>query len=407
MTAGTLILLGSLLLAETPRDHRAATRPEDRPQVTRSKGPLPVMRGDKEVHCTDLAPSPSVPTGRYRIQCDDATKTCLAASTQQLRDNGVESPHELEHAQHCPSVISMGAQLGADGYRFVEAIADSEPGWARDELGRSIQVSFELNARVYLGLGYAPYWSRLEGWELSRLRAEVGLQGEFTTGGESPVRHRIRVLEGNVIVGSEQTVDGVLIHYDNSVDRVSPIRVTSLIGGGSRGELSLSVGFWAEVARWEALQRGGEDANFLTWVAMQATVDLWHSEDLASYVRLRLGAGVETDLVRHFTVVKPQAAFEGDLTLDSNGIHHLRFAAEAEKLFLAPEVSGRPLSPERLKVRAAYEVVFLAINDKPFTLLLEGRGAWRDDLPSFPPSWEWSAHAGLRFSLGVSPKNER
>jgi hypothetical protein len=185
---------------------------------------------------------------------------------------------------------------------------------------------------------------------------------------------------------------------------VNPIRITSLIGGPARGELSLDVGFWADLARWESLRRGGADANVLTWGALQGTLDLWHSEDLSSYVRVRLGGGVETDLVRRFTVLKPQAAFEGDLTLDTNGIHHLRFAAEAEKLFLAPEVAGRPQSPERLRVRAGYEVVFLALNDRPFTLVLEGRGTWRNDLPSLPPSWEWTGQAGLRLSLGVSPR---
>ncbi|HLL55226.1 MAG TPA: hypothetical protein VK447_16840 [Myxococcaceae bacterium] len=405
MTGGTLILLSALLAQPPEPKMPGAELASALPQVTRSAGPLPVMRQGAEIRCTELAPSREVPSGRYRVQCDEAKKTCLAAPNRQLGPDGVETLEGLDHVSNCPFVASLGTELASDGYRFVEAIVDSDPGWAHDERGRAIQISFELNARTYLGLGYAPWWNRQLDWNLRRVRAEFGIQSEFSSGRSSgPTLHRMRVLEGNITLGEQYTLEGVLIHYDNSVDRVNPIRVTSLVGRPARGELSLDLGFWADVVRLESVRRGGADNTFVTWGSLQTTVDLWHSRDMTSYVRLRVGGGVETDLVRRFTVLKPQAAFEGDLTLDTNGIHHLRFAAEAEKLFLAPEVFGRPLNPDRLRVRAGYETVVLAINDKPFTLVLEGRGVWRNDLPSAPPAWEWTAHAGLRFSLGVSPR---
>jgi hypothetical protein len=95
----------------------------------------------------------------------------------------------------------------------------------------------------------------------------------------------------------------------------------------------------------------------------------------------------------------PGAAFEGDFTLDADGFHHLTFAAEAEKILFTREVEGRPDSPERLRLRAGYEVILLAINDQPLSLVLDGRGEWRSDLAGLPAVWEWSTHAGLRFSL--------
>jgi hypothetical protein len=85
--------------------------------------------------------------------------------------------------------------------------------------------------------------------------------------------------------------------------------------------------------------------------------------------------------------------------LDTDGFHHLLFTAEVEKIFLDDAVTGRPMHPERLKVRAGYELILLAINDQPVSLVVDGRGAWRSDIPNAAAKWEWSANAGLRASL--------
>lgn len=69
-----------------------------------------------------------------------------------------------------------------------------------------------------------------------------------------------------------------------------------------------------------------------------------------------------------------------------------------EKLFFEPTLAGRPRSPQRLKVKAGYEVILVALNDYPLTLVVDGRAFWRDDVPSLP-GWEFSLNAGLRFSL--------
>src|SRR4051794_29426408 len=48
------------------------------------------LRYDKEVWCAELPKTKSVPSGQYRVQCDDEAHLCLAAPNKVLRD-GVES----------------------------------------------------------------------------------------------------------------------------------------------------------------------------------------------------------------------------------------------------------------------------------------------------------------------------
>ncbi|HEX8822963.1 MAG TPA: hypothetical protein VF794_23750, partial [Archangium sp.] len=164
------------------------------------------------------------------------------------------------------------------------------------------------------------------------------------------------------------------------------------------------MGIWLEVLRLELLHRSGTETTFFTLATTHLTLDLWHSGDLSSYVRVRAGPSLEYDRTHRFVTLVPGAAFEGDLTLDANGFHHLTFGVEAEKVFFDAEVSGRPRNPERLRVRAGYELILLAINDQPVSLVLDGRGQWRSDLAGAPSVWEWSAQSGLRFSMWAPPR---
>jgi len=413
MIASTLLLLSSLLTQATPTQAAPKERPAPPPSTSAlptvqvPPGDVPVMSWYRDVKCTDLAPSRAVPSGRYRVQCDELNHLCLASSRNTLGPDGVETHERLPRTDTCHADPELGAQLAQQGYRFLFAIAEAPPGFARDERGRLIQASFDLNSRLYLGVALAPVYTRLlQTWETTRMRVEFGIQHEWPGERSSgPARHRIRVLEGALHLGPEESIEGVLFHYDDSVERVTPIRLTSVVGGQPhRGDLKLNLGIYVDVARWESIKRAGVANSFLTWGALEGTLDVWHSADLTSYVRLRLGAGVETDMFRHFTQAKPQAALDADFTLDASGLHHLRLGAEAEKLYLGPSVPGRPVNPERLRVRAGYELVLFALNDRPFTFTLEGRGTWRDDLPEVPPGWEWAIQAGLRFSFWVGPR---
>ncbi len=383
-----------------------------RPQVEPAKGALPQMHYDQVVHCGVLRSSPQVPSGQYRIQCNDKIKVCLATPTHVLFDDGTEGPEPLTRVVECATYSREDWAVKArEGYRFLPAIADAPPGWVRDERGRVMQVSFDLNRRVYLGAAYAPTASRLNPAFGGRTRADFGVAIEFP-GEEGNVLNRIHLLESEIFLGASTEIDTTLIRYDWSVSRQAPLFwITTFFGSAVRHDFSFDAGGWFEALHLESVKRGDQEANnFLTLGSAQLTLDLWHSRDLVSYLRVRAGPAAEVDTARGFTSLKGQAALDGNLTFDADGFHHAHLLVTAEQLYFDPVVEGRAVNPSRLKIRAGYEVVFIAINDYPLSLVLDARATWRDDLPGVLPGWEYGGEAGLRFSFwaparrGASPQ---
>jgi hypothetical protein len=319
------------------------------------------------------------------------------APAHELDADGVETQRPLERLQGCGAFVQGGSRA-EEGYRLLPAIADAPPGWYRDERGRVMQFNFDLHRRVWLGAAWAPLWRDGE-TERGRVRMDFGVRTEFLSNDER-VLNRFSFLETELVLGPQRGLDATLMRYDFSTDRDRPfLRLTTFLGKPRRFDVGADLGAWFEVVRWEQLERNGTEASFLTIAATHATLDVWHSRDMVSYVRLRAGPALELDRTNDFGTLVPGAALEGDFTLDPNGFHHLRLGVEAEKVFLDQEVEGRPLNPERLTVRAGYETILLALNDQPLSLVLDGRGQWRSDLAGVPARWEWSAQAGLRFSM--------
>lgn len=361
-----------------------------------ASNPLPVQDAERLVVCLEFAPTKEVPSGRWRAQCDHETRTCLITPSHELDPGGTETERLLERVRTCVSEIH--APVPGDSlktYQMVPSIADAPPGWYRDERGRVMQFNFDLHRRIWLGGAWSPLQTPAKVLE-NRVRLDFGISLEFPS---EKRMHRMRMLETELFLG-EPSVDTTLFQYDFSVERDEPLfRVTTFVGKPRRHDISLNVGTWIEVLRVEELERGGLEGGFLTWGTVHATLDLWHSKDLVSFVRVRAGPSAERDYKNNVSMLVPGAVLEGDLTLDRDGFHHLRFGVEAEKLLLSREVEGRPLRPERLKLSAGYELILLAINDQPLSLVADARGSWRNDIPNLPPRWEWSASAGLRFSL--------
>lgn len=359
--------------------------------------PLPTMRYDAPVLCAEFPPTQRIPSGAYRMQCDEQTRECLVSPAHELDAEGMETERNLERVQSCTAFVRGPERM--QGYRLVPATADAPPGWYRDELGRVMQFNFDLNRRIWLGAAWAPLWRGGGDAETGRVRMDFGIRTEVPADDER-LLHRLTFFETELVLGPQRSLDATLFRYDSSYDRDRPfLRVTTFLGKPRRHDLELDLGAWLEIGRLEELHRDGTEASFLTFGAAHATLDLWHSRDLVSYVRLRAGPSLERDRTHGFLAIVPGAALEGDLTLDADGFHHVRLGVELEKLLLDEEVEGRPLHPERLMVRAGYEVILLALNDQPLSLVLDGRGAWRSDLAGVPTQWEWSAQAGLRFSL--------
>ncbi len=360
--------------------------------------PLPALRPDAPILCAEFPSTQRMPSGAYRMQCNAERKECLVAPAHELDMEGVESQRPLERVQVCSAFIQGGSRA-EQGYRLLPAVADAPPGWYRDERGRVMQFNFDLHRRVWLGAAWAPLWRRDSEEALRRVRVDFGIRTESPSHDER-VLNRFTFLDTELFLGPQRGLDATLLRYDFSTDRDRPLfRVTTFLGKPRRFDLEADMGAWFEVVRLEQLERNGTEASFLTVAATHATLDLWHSRDLVSFVRLRAGPSFEFDRTNDFGTLVPGAALEGDFTLDPNGFNHLRFGVEAEKVYLDKEVPGRPLNPERLTVRAGYETILLALNDQPLSLVLDGRGTWRSDLAGVPADWEWSAQAGLRFSM--------
>ncbi|GHG63399.1 hypothetical protein [Comamonas sp. JC664] len=387
MLATAVPLVGALLLAQPG---------SEAPVLQPPSSPRPALTWGAPTACLMLPPTQHVPSGAWRAQCDDDAQRCRVAPVRELDADGVETDRPLSRATPCTVSLDDETAARVMAYRMEPARVDAPPGWYRDERGRVMQFNFDLNRRVWLGGAWTPMSH--DGQVMSRMRADFGIAVEVPSRGGKTL-HRLRFLETELHLGVH-SLDLALARYDFSIQREDPLlRVTSFLGKPRRHDLYLNMGLWMEALHLEQLKRDGQVARFLSLGAFHAAFDLWHSRDLVSYVRVRAGAGIESDLVHRFNALAPSAALEGDLTLDRDGFHHFRMSAEVETLLLAPRVEGRPRRPERLRVQAGYEVILLAINDQPLSLLVDGRGVRRDDIAGVPERWEWSASAGLRFSL--------
>jgi hypothetical protein len=339
-----------------------------------------------------------------RVQCDDLKKVCLWAPDGELDSRGAVK-RDLERARACvPAEASFLDQRRAQGYRIVRASPDAPFGWERDERGRVFQVNFDLKRRLYLGASWAPRATADES-DAGRAAIDFGvLVWEHLHRSRSPVRHRVRLVEGEARL-APYSGQLVLAHYDLSRHYDNPLlRITTFFGRPRRSDLTLHVGGWLEAGALEIHDTDTGDARLWRIATGHVTMDLWQSADLESYVRARAGVGVEglsRDDVADRTAWTPGGALESDLTLDRRGFHHLgaEVAHERPRYF-----EGAQGSAERTRARLHYEVIFLAINDQPLSLRFSAGAEQRDDIPGLSDRWALTANAGLRFSLWAPPR---
>ena len=132
-----------------------------------------------------------------------------------------------------------------------------------------------------------------------------------------------------------------------------------------------------EAAHYDTQPRGVLGEQQLTLGTVQATLDLWQSADLRSYVRLRTGPGVEVRVgpwgdTARFVGFAPATTLEGNLMLGRNTLQQLNFALRGDVLRSVSR-HAQPLPGDwALAAQAAYEAVVVAINDQPVTLRLVG-----------------------------------
>jgi hypothetical protein len=293
-------------------------------------------------------------------------------------------------------------------------------GFYRDERDRVMQVSFDLQQRLWLGVAYSPRQRSNGRQEVAPAAFDFGLTQEWYSD-DGRTRHRTAVMDGEARI-NPFGLDVTAFHYDMSHAYGFPLlRLTTLWKEPARHDLFLNVGFYGDAGRMQIEPLGEAGNHQLTLASAQATLDLWQSWDLRSYVRLRVGPVAHMRLgpwhqeARLFTSL-PETALEGNFILGKRALQQARFRVRGEwlrKLAWLPS----PLARDWLvDGEASYEIILVAINDQPVSLRFAGRVGTRDAGPpvvvsvSPPPDahaaaggLEWSATGGLRISFFSPP----
>jgi hypothetical protein len=382
-------------------------RPEVRPaQPSKVKEGSPALQLDRTTRCFERAGG-----GKWRAQCDATTKRCLVAPDAELDAEGLPVTG-LDRAPACVVPGWREEDLAAQGYQMIPALAETPPGFHRDERQRVMQVSFDLNRRIWLGAGYGAGsfpWSG-QGEATAGVRFDVPFHML-----KAPALARFRALE-TFAAFDGKWADFTAFGVDASRAYPSPLfRITTFVGKPRRFDPPLFVGGWLEAVRIETLRTDAGWFDRMELGAAALTLDLWRSRDLASFIRLRGGAGYERTTQLDGAAWVPHAALDLDLTLDRGGFHHLRLTAMQE--WLAPAGQGRyqpkdpaaPLLPARRfrqTAKAEYEVILLAVNDQPLSAVLDVRGQRRNDVPGLEDRWNVQGTASLRFNLWAPPRRD-
>lgn len=343
----------------------------------------------------------------WRLQCDHAAKVCLYAPDQELDSEG-ERTKPLERARDCAFDPFDRARLEASGYTMRAGRADAPFGWTRDARGRVFQVNFDLKRRMYFGVAYSPRKVLENPLQSTRTSIDYGLfVFETRTRGKNPMRHRIRLLEGEVHL-EPFTAELVVAHYDLSRRFFDPlVRITTFAGTPQRHDLHLNLGLWTEVGGLEIHKTALGHSQLWKHATAQITLDLWQSAQQDSFLRVRTGLALEgqhTDVTGYRSALTAGSALELDCVLDDEGFHNLRIevAHEMPRYFIPLERTGK--LAQRMHARLLYEAIVLAINDQPLTLKLAAGGEKRDDIPGVSDQWAFVMDAGLRFSLWAPPR---
>lgn len=345
----------------------------------------------------------------WRIQCDDKAKICLYAANDELDVDG-NRVRPLERARDCPTDIPLDrAKLEADGYRLLAARPDAPYGWMRDERGRVFQTNFDLKRRLYFGVAYTPQKVLENPLESTRTSIDFGLLVlDVWHPGKQATRHRFRLFEGQVHLQPFSS-EVVLAHYDMSHHFIDPlIRITTFAGTPARHDMHFDLGSWNEIGGLELHRTSLGNSQLWRHATGQITLDLWQSPDLASFVRLRTGLGLEgqhDDVNGYRSALTAASALDIDVVLDDEGFHNLRFELAHElPRYFTPYVNTTGKLVQRFRARLQYEAIVLAINDQPLSVKLAAGGEKRDDIPGVPDQWAFVVDAGLRFSLWAPPR---
>lgn len=391
-----------------------------------ARADVPQLAWDKPIHCMQN------PKGEHvRVQCEGEGNHVNPQGSPLGVASSLRGPLAPAKCLVAPMVTMDGAPLDrladcqssgeeradydklvASGATLTAAMAEVQPGYARSERGRAYQVTFDLLDRIFIGVGWAPTLqtnSNLPpGFPLGRARIETGLSASVVSP-HNRARHDIRALEGSVSF-QDFEVEGQLFTYDyQHLHRRPSLFVSSFIGAPRLHEISMPLGWGMRLLGVHDRAPTEREALDVEIGELHAAFDPWQSPDLYSHLRIEAGA----DIGQHWEdrAALPRdglssghvyagftSAIRARLALGETGHHYVTLDAT----YMRPTIIDGPYKFagfNRLRGEAAYEGIFLAINDQPLSLRLAASGGREEDPATGNHAVDLRFNVGLRFSF--------
>ncbi|MEO1272875.1 MAG: hypothetical protein AAFX99_32710, partial [Myxococcota bacterium] len=372
------------------------------PQTTHAQDEIPQLRWDRPVGCIQTPEGETV-----RVQCDrehpDGPR-CLVAP---FFVRGTLTPMDATRECAEGGGREQWDALVAQGFTMLPALPELQPGYARDENGRSFQVTFDLLNRFYLGAYWQPTVVLLSEDEppflLDRAQFETGLHLSFLNEDEfEPRRHDLRLLEGSVRL-SDLESRAQLLAYDFNIDRREPLLyITTFFGEPERYDLTSNSGWGFRLIRVISSPRNQEEVIDVEFAEMHLAWNLWQSSDLFSRVRFEIGAAAgslwdDRNAQEGAWYVAQTAALRSRFGFGRRGLQLLTGDIEWQMPRHVYGAYDRNIV-YNTRIDAGYEAILLAIVDQPISLRASVTFERREDLAENQAILETSALLGLHGS---------
>lgn len=405
-------LVATAAHADPPKTPPEGSPPAASPSSSSSSSPAsPQLAWDKPVRCMSTTEGKSV-----RVQCETKGEqtVCLVAPNQDTYGS------DIGHTKECEGYEPPDAygRLVAEGAKLIPAIAEAPPGYARAGTGRAYQVKFDLLNRVFLGASWVPTFQLTREDLLTpermfgRGQAEMGIQISYLSH-KGRSRHDIRILEGTATF-ADLELRGQLFSYDyQHLHRRPAFYLTSFFGKPRLYEVAPPLGWGFRLLRVNDRPPAFRDTLDMEFAEVHLAWNPWQSEDLYNHVRIEAGADIgkfwqdRDELKKGLGTGAWYAGFGAEAkfraAIGDSGLHYVNLDLGYRRpTYLDGPKAGAGANDFTLK--AAYEGIFVAINDQPLSFRVAAEGASREDPFSGVRNVELRATMGLRFSFWAPPR---
>jgi hypothetical protein len=293
--------------------------------------------------------------------------------------------------------------------------ATEDASWTTDDAGRRLRVGFDPGNRWMLGAGYAAGTADGEGWagpaagqvETALLVRHVIDQREE----ESAWKLYHELLASRVWLGDLGTLP--VPRLDVTLYRAAYLRwqregfITLPTTPPRRLQFPLNIGLDVVAGRFETMPPETGLAARLELLRSHFLLDAWRSRELGLVAQFGLGFGYDLWLAGRFGdggtvgvehLVSPGSDLAAAVRWESDDGRHVVDAHGSCGAWWSNERGWGV----RAQATAAYEIIWLAINDQPLSGYVEAGYRYESLLPASATAHEFRATAGLRLGIPLA-----